>query len=151
MARLYSGKKGKAGSKKPLKKTKPIWVRYEPKEVEQLVGKFGKQGMAPALIGLTLRDTYGIPDVKIITQKTISAILKEQDIQAKIPYDLRALVQNDVSLMKHLESFPKDEVAKRGLLLNASKIKRLVTYYKREGTLATDWIYQRNKAKLLLE
>ncbi len=151
MARLYSKKKGKAGSKKPLKRVKQIWVRYEPKEVEQLVAKFGKQGMAPALIGLTLRDTYGIPDVKTITTKTISVILKEHDIHAKIPYDLRALIHNDIALMKHMESFPKDEVANRGLLLNVSKIKRLVTYYKRENILPTDWIYQRNKAKLLLE
>ncbi|HLD13007.1 MAG TPA: 30S ribosomal protein S15 [Candidatus Nanoarchaeia archaeon] len=151
MARLYSGKKGKSGSKKPLKKTKPSWLRYEPKEVEQLVIKHAKQGMAPALIGLTLRDTYGIPNVKVVTGKNITTILVENEISTKIPYDLRALVIQDIALMKHLENFKQDQVARRGLLLNGSKIKRLVTYYKREGILPATWMYERDKAKLLLE
>ncbi len=151
MARLYSKKKGKAGSKKPLRRTKPSWVRYEGKEVEQLVMKLAKQGMAPALIGLTLRDTYGIPDVRTLTHKTISQILEEHHLTSQLPYDLRALVKRDVALMKHLEVYPKDETAHRGLLLNGSKIRRLVTYYKEQGLLASDWAYQRDKAKLLLE
>ncbi|MDO8628423.1 MAG: 30S ribosomal protein S15 [Nanoarchaeota archaeon] len=151
MARLYSKKKGKAGSKKPLRKTKPLWLRYEPKEVEQLVIKYAKQGMTPAMIGLRLRDTYGVPDVKIITGKTISKLLTENDITSKVPYDLRALVIQDIALMKHLDNFKQDQVARRGLLLNGSKIKRLVTYYKREGILPVTWMYERDKAKLLLE
>jgi|SRR3989344_914986 len=151
MARLYSRRKGKAGSKKPLRRVKQSWVRYEPKEVEQIAMKLAKQGMAPALIGLTLRDTYGVPDVKVVTGKNIAKILAEHNIVHKIPFDLRALVKRDVSLMKHLEAYPKDEVAKRGLLLNGSKIRRLITYYREQGTLGNDWVYQRDKAKLLLE
>ena len=151
MARLYSHRKGKAGSKKPLRRVKPSWVRYEAKEVEQLVLKLAKQGMLPAMIGLTLRDTYGVPDVQTLTGKSVTKILAEHHIIPKIPYDLRALVKRDVALMKHLEAYHKDEVAKRGLLLNGSKIRRLLTYYKTQQVLASDWVYQRDKAKLLLE
>ncbi len=151
MARLYSRKKGKAGSKKPLRRVKQSWVRYEPKEVEQLAIKLAKQGMPSAMIGLTLRDTYGVPDVKVITGKGISKILEEHKLAPKIPFDLRALVKRDVALMKHLEAYPKDEVARRGLLLNGSKIHRLITYYKDQGAIGEDWVYQRDKAKLLLE
>ena len=36
---MYSGKKGKSGSKKPIKRTKKVWLRYSDEEVEQLIIK----------------------------------------------------------------------------------------------------------------
>ena len=45
MARMYSGKRGKSGSKKPLKKTAPSWVRLSAKEAEMLIVKMAKEGM----------------------------------------------------------------------------------------------------------
>ena len=55
MARMYSRKKGKAGSKKPFK-SKANWVKYKPKEVELLIAKFAKTGKTGSQIGLILRD-----------------------------------------------------------------------------------------------
>ena len=72
MARMYSRKKGKSGSKKPLKATLPTWVRYKSKEVELLITRLAKEGATPSHIGLILRDTYGIPNEKIITNKKIT-------------------------------------------------------------------------------
>ena len=66
MARMYSRRKGKAGSKKPAKKQVPSWLRYKGKEVELLVVKLAKEGKNPSQIGLHLRDVYGIPDTKIV-------------------------------------------------------------------------------------
>ena len=40
--------------------------------------------------------------------------------------------------------------AKRGLQLTENKINKLIKYYKREGILDKDWIYDRQKAKLLV-
>ena len=151
MARIYSRKKGKSGSKKPVKKAKPSWVRYDAKTVEQLVVKLAKQGLTASLIGLHLRDSYGIPDVQILTNKRISHILEEHQLVPKIPDDLRALVIRDIAITKHLEINKKDMVALRGRLLTESRIKRLVTYYKENGVLPSTWKYERAKAKLLLE
>ena len=36
MARMHSGAKGRAGSLRPEKKTKPTWLRYSEKEIEML-------------------------------------------------------------------------------------------------------------------
>jgi hypothetical protein len=42
MAKAYSGAKGKAGSKKPIRRVVPSWTRYGAKEVEMLVLKLNK-------------------------------------------------------------------------------------------------------------
>ena len=50
MARQYSGKHGKHGSKKPVNKAKPTWVSYADKEIEQLVVKLAKAGKIKRVI-----------------------------------------------------------------------------------------------------
>ena len=151
MARLYSRKKGKSGSKRPVVRVKPAWVTYDDKTVEQLVVKIAKTGKTASTIGIELRDTYGIPDVQAITKKPIARILIEHKIISKLPDDLKALIRNDIALMKHLEVNKHDMPAKRGLRLLESKIGRLVKYYKRTKVLPIDWKYDRTKAKILIE
>ena len=72
MARMYSRRKGKSGSTKPSEKKKKSWVILDAKEVESLIVKLAKTGMAKSQIGLTLRDSYGIPDVKDVSKKSIN-------------------------------------------------------------------------------
>lgn len=151
MARLYSRKKGKSGSKRPSQRVKPAWVTYDEKTVEQLVIKLAKTGKPASTIGIELRDTYGVPDVKAITQKKISTLLKEHQLQGKLPDDLRALIKSDITLMKHLETNKHDVPAKRGSRLLESKIGRLTKYYKRKKVLPLTWRYDRSKAKILIE
>lgn len=150
MARKYSGKKGKSGSKKPIKKVKQNWVRYSGKEVEKLVVKLAKAGEVPSKIGLILRDSYGIPDVKTLTKKSITKILIENKIAPKLPEDFTAVIKKAIRLMKHLDNFRKDQTVKRGLIITESKINRLAKYYKRTGKLPADWKYDRTKAKMLV-
>ncbi len=151
MARMYSRKKGKSGSKKPLKKAVPSWVRYKGREVELLVAKLAKEGNTPSQIGLHLRDNYGIPDVRMLTKKSIIQILKEKNLLAELPEDLMAVIRKNVMLRKHLENNHADMVAKRGLQLVESRIRRLVGYYKSTGRLAADWKYDPEKIRLLIE
>lgn len=150
MARMHSRKRGKSGSKKPVKKVKKSWMRYSAKEVEQLTLKLIKLEKTPSQIGMILRDSYGIPDVKLITKKSITKILKENKLEPKIPEDLAALIRKAIRLIKHLDNFKKDETVKRGLLLTESKIKRLSNYYKKKGGLSRDWKYERKKVKMLV-
>ncbi len=151
MARKYSRKKGKSGSKKPAKKSVPKWSRYKEKEIELLIVKLAKEGQTTSQIGLHLRDVYGIPDVKIILKKSITDILKEKDILPQVPEDLMALMKKAVMIRKHLEENKKDRPALRGLQLTESKINKLVKHYKKSKRLSKDWKYDPSKVKLLAE
>ena len=148
MGRRYSGSKGIAGSKKPIKKSTPAWSRYGAKEVEMLILKLNKEGKTPSQIGLYLRDVYGIPDVKVLCNKSITQILIDKKITIQIPEDLMFLLKKFIMIKKHLEENKQDKVALRGLQLTESKIQRLVKYYKRTQKLPKDWKYDVNKAKL---
>jgi small subunit ribosomal protein S15 len=151
MARMYSRNKGKSKSVKPTRKTSLSWLTYKPKEIELLISKLAKEGKTPSQIGLFLRDNYGIPSVKNITTKKITAILDEKKLSKEIPEDLMALIRRTVMLRKHLERNHKDESAKRGLHLTESKIKRLVKYYKNAKKLPMDWKYDPERIKLFIE
>lgn len=151
MARMYSRKRGKAGSKKPIKRTIPLWVRYKPKEVEMLIMKLTKEGHTSSKIGAILRDTYGIPDAKFLCKKKISKIMEEKGVKKEIPEDIIALIKRAISIRKHLEENKKDEVAHRGLTLTESKIKRLVKYYKKTGKVASEWKYEPERAGFFVE
>ena len=69
MARMYSRKKGRSGSVKPIQERKHVWVTYDIKTVEQLVEKLSKSGKSASEIGIVLRDSYGIPDVNKVATK----------------------------------------------------------------------------------
>ena len=151
MARMYSRKKGKSGSTKPSELKVPQWLKYSEKEVELLVVKLAKENKSASRIGLYLRDEYGIPNVKLLTGKSISKILEEKKLSKKIPEDLMALLRRVLKIKAHLEENKKDEPAKRGLILTESKILRLVKYYKKTGKLDSSWNYNPNEIKLYVE
>ena len=146
MARMYSRKHGKSGSKKPVKKVLPVWLRYKPKEVELLIAKLAKEGKNSSEIGIILRDTYGIPDVRFLCKKKVTQILKEKNLAPEIPDDLLALIRKSVEIRKHLETNHKDESAKRGLTLTESLIKKLTKYYKATGKLPSEWKFDPERA-----
>ena len=151
MARMHSRAKGVSGSKKPVKRTVPGWIRYKPKEVEILIGKMAKEGKTPSQIGLQLRDTYGIPDVKVLTGKRMSKILGEKSLLTEVPEDLRALIKKAALIRKHLDDNRQDKPALLGLQLTEAKIKRIVKYYKRSGKIKIDWKYDPSKTSTYLD
>ncbi len=148
MARMHSRAKGKSGSRKPGKKAVPGWLKYTPKEVELLVVKYAKEEMKTSIIGLHLRDQYGIPSVKAITGKSVSQILKEKKLEPELPEDLMALIKKSVLLKKHLDVNKKDYSSKRGLQLTDSKIRRLVKHYKATKKLPQEWSYDPERFKM---
>ncbi|MDI6798838.1 MAG: 30S ribosomal protein S15 [Candidatus Aenigmarchaeota archaeon] len=150
MARIYSGRRGKSGSKKPPIKFVPRWVRYKKDEVERLVVKLAREGHSSAVVGQILRDQYGIPDVKAITGKTITKIMKENKLYPEIPEDLMSLLKKAVKLREHLEKHKADKHSLKGLQNLESKIRRLAKYYSREGVMPKDWQYSYEEAKLIV-
>jgi len=134
--------KGRSHSTRPPTLIKPAWVKMSPEEVEELVVSLYRKGYPPSMIGIILRDMYGIPLVKAVTGKKLTRILEERGLKPEIPEDLMNLIRRAVRVRRHLEEHPKDYHSKRGLQLIESKIHRLVKYYKRRGVLPPDWEYR---------
>ncbi|MEM5820243.1 MAG: 30S ribosomal protein S15 [Candidatus Aenigmatarchaeota archaeon] len=125
--------------------------KYSKEEVEKLVIKLAKEGYMPSMIGLILRDSYGIPNVKEIVGKSILQILEKNDIKLEIPEDLLNLMKRAVKLREHLSIHKKDKSSQRGLILIESKIRSLEKYYKRVGKLPKDWKYEPETAKIIVQ
>jgi len=150
MAGIYAHKKGKSGSTHPVRTTPPSWVRYSDEEIKKIVVKLNKEGMAPSVIGTRLRDQYGVPDVKQITGKSITLILKENEAAPAYPEDLFSLMRRAVKIRKHMVNAPKDNHSLKGLRNAEMKILRLVKYYKRTGVLEPTWTYDPDTAAIIV-
>ena len=144
---MYSRRKGSSGSKRPIKKL-PSWSSYKGKEVEKLVVKFAKSGKNTSEIGMLLRDSYGVPSVKVATDKTVTQILKEHELVGELPEDLLSLIRKLIDVKQHFEKNKHDQTAKRGITLAESKIRRLIKYYKGTGRLPSDWVLDMERIKM---
>jgi small subunit ribosomal protein S15 len=151
MAKMHARRRGKSASSKPLVTENPEWVSQSKEEVEQLVVKLGKEGMAAAKIGMVLRDQHAIPSVRLATGKTMLEILAENKLVPNLPDDMVALMRRAINVNNHLAENKKDLANNRNLQLIESKIRRLVKYYKRENLLPPDWQYSLKNAELLIE
>jgi len=151
MARIYSRKKGKHGSKKPAIKRKPRWVKRKKEEIEKLIVELAKQRHSYAMIGTIMRDRYGVPDVEVVTGKNINRILKEAGQTPELPDDMMNLLKKAVNLREHLKKNKPDKHSLKGLEHLESKIRRLGKYYIRKGRLPKYWKYDSEKAKLIVQ
>ncbi|MHA1310948.1 MAG: 30S ribosomal protein S15 [Candidatus Helarchaeota archaeon] len=151
MGRMQSPKHGKSSSHRPPHPTYPSWAGLQSKEeVENMIIKLAREGHKPAMIGMILRDSYGVPLSRLITGKRITQILKENDLAMAIPEDLYNLIKKAVNLRRHMEENPKDFRSKRSLFLLESKIHRLSKYYRRKKVLPPYWKYSPDKAATLI-
>ncbi|MFX1494928.1 MAG: 30S ribosomal protein S15 [Promethearchaeota archaeon] len=150
MARMHSRKRGRSGSKRPARLEKPVWVELSGEEVENEVVKLARKGLSKSRIGITLRDSYGVPLVKVVTGKSISEILEENEIEAPLPEDLSNLVKKALNIRKHLETNHKDLETKKGLNRIESKVYRLIRYYKKKGVLEPDFKYDPEKIRTIV-
>ncbi|MCY0860220.1 MAG: 30S ribosomal protein S15 [Sulfolobaceae archaeon] len=142
--------RGTSHSTRPVRTGPPKWNRFSKEEAELLVEELAKKGYPPSMIGIILRDQYGIPLIKQVTGKKLTQILKERGLQQEIPEDLFNLLRRAVNVRRHLNEHPRDKSAKRGLEEIESKIRRLVDYYKSVGKLPKEWVYDPAKAELLV-
>lgn len=151
MARMHARRKGKSCSKRPLITENPAWVTLSATEIEDIIVKMAKDGNNSAKIGLVLRDQYGVPDVKLATGKTVTAIMKEKGVAPALPEDLANLMRRAIDLNVHLKENRGDISNRRGLMLIEAKIRRLERYYKANNVLPADWKYSLNTAELMLK
>ena len=142
--------KGQSHQTRPVRSGAPKWVRMSPEEIETLVVELAKIGYSPSMIGIILRDQYGIPLLKSVIGMRVTEVLEKHGLAPSIPEDLYNLIKRAVNLRRHLSEFPKDYHSKRGLIEIESKIRRLARYYKRIGKLPLDWEYDPEKMKTLI-
>ncbi|OII75387.1 40s ribosomal protein S13 [Cryptosporidium ubiquitum] len=150
MGRVYGRGKGISSSAKPYRRRPPTWIKLKPSEAEDLITKLARKGLTPSQIGVTLRDSHGIPMVQSLTGSKILRILKKNGLAPDIPEDLYFLIKRAVSIRKHLEKFRKDTAAKYRLILVESRIHRLARYFKRSKQLPASWKYQAATASTLV-
>ncbi len=150
MAKMYSRRKGKSGSTRPLRTSPPEWIDMAPEEIEQLVIELQGQDYSTATIGTILRDRYGVPDVALVTGKKVTKILKEGGKAPKVPEDLENLIVKALRMRKHIELNSKDVHNKRSLHLTEAKVRRLVKYYHNRGLVPADWSYKPETAEVFI-
>ncbi|MGY5141776.1 MAG: 30S ribosomal protein S15 [Nitrosopumilus sp.] len=148
MGRLHSHRHGKSHSIRPSTLRAPSWITQSPKEVEELVVKYAKDGLSPSQIGIKLRDQHSIPLIKPITKKSMSQILKENELVSEMPEDLENIVNKAVGLQKHLRENKGDRRNVRSLELIEAKVHRLSVYYKKIGRIPQNWKYKSVVAQL---
>lgn len=147
---MHSGGKGISSSALPYKRKPPTWLKVSPQDIAERIVKLAKKGLYPSQIGVILRDTAGVAQVRQVTGSKILRILKKNGIAPAIPEDLYHLIKKAVAVRKHLERFRKDKDSKFRLILIESRIHRLTRYYKRTQKLPPTWKYTSATASTLV-
>ena len=148
MGRLHTHNHGKSHSTRPITLKKPSWITQTPKEIEEIITKYGKEGLTPSQIGIKLRDQHAIPLAKPIINKGITQVLDENNLKSDLPEDLASIVNKSVGLQKHLKNNKSDRRNVRSLELIEAKVHRLTVYYKKIGRIPKNWKYKSVVAQL---
>ncbi|KAF7297263.1 Ribosomal protein S13 [Mycena indigotica] len=150
MGRMHAPGKGISSSALPYRRAPPTWLKTTPEEVVEHIVKLARKGLTPSQIGVTLRDSHGIPQVRFLTGNKILRILKSQGLGPSIPEDLWHLVKKAVAVRKHLEVNRKDKDSKFRLILIESRIHRLARYYKTKQQIPPTFKYDSATASTLV-
>jgi small subunit ribosomal protein S13e len=76
MGRMHSKGKGISSSATPYSRTAPSWLKLTPDSVVDQIIKLARKGHTPSQIGVILRDSHGVSQVKVVTGNKILRILK---------------------------------------------------------------------------
>merc|ERR1719281_2296448 len=127
MGRMYGKGKGMASSAIPYRRRAPAWLKMKSEDVIDHIQKLAKKGVTPSQIGVTLRDSFGVPQVN--------------SLAPQIPEDMYHLIKKAVQMRKHMDKNRKDKDSKFRLVLVESRIHRLARYYRRTKQLPANWKY----------
>lgn len=150
MGRMHGPGKGSAASALPFRRAVPAWLKTTARDVVDTICKLAKKGVPPSAIGVQLRDSQGIAQVKNVTGRKIVRILKHHGLAPELPEDLYCMIKRAVAMRKHLERNRKDIDTKFRLILIESRIHRLSRYYKRVQQVAPTWKYESSSASAIV-
>merc|ERR1712054_580663 len=142
MGRMHTPGKGISSSALPYRRSPSSWLKITPAEVIDHCCKLARKGLTPSQIGVVLRDSHGVAQVKSVTGNKILRILKTAGLAPQIPEDLYMLIKKAVQVRKHLERNRHDKDSKFRLILIESRIHRLARYYRTKGQLAPTFKYE---------
>jgi len=91
----------------------PTWLKLTSDDVKDTIYKLAKKGLTPSQIGVILRDSHGVAQVRFVTGSKILRILKAKSLAPQIPEDLYHLVKKAVSIRRHLERNRKVRIDQR--------------------------------------
>merc|ERR1739845_307566 len=148
--RIHAPGKGISQSALPYRRSVPQWMKLASDDVKDQIFKLAKKGLTPSQIGVILRDSFGVAQVRFITGNKILRILKSKGLAPDLPEDMYFLIKKAVSIRKHLERSRKDRDAKFRLILVESRIHRLARYYKTTSVLPPTWKYESSTASTLV-
>lgn len=143
-------RKGISQSALPYRRSVPTWLKLTPEDCKELIYKLAKKGHTPSQIGVILRDSHGVAQVRFRTGNKILRIVKSIGLAPDLPEDLYYLIKKAVAVRKHLERNRKDKDSKFRLILVESRIHRLARYYKAKGSLPPNWKYESSTASALV-
>merc|ERR1711939_980454 len=150
MGRLHSKGKGIASSAIPYSRSVPTWFKSSPEEIKEQIFKLARKGLTPSQIGVILRDSHGVAQVKSVTGNKILRILKTAGLAPQIPEDLYHLIKKAVQVRKHLERNRHDKDSEFRLILIESRIHRLARYYRTKSQLPPTFKYEAATASTLI-
>ncbi|KYN05696.1 40S ribosomal protein S13 [Cyphomyrmex costatus] len=145
-----ANRKGISQSALPYRRSVPTWLKLTPEDCKELIYKLAKKGHTPSQIGVILRDSHGVAQVRFRTGNKILRIVKSMGLAPDLPEDLYYLIKKAVAVRKHLERNRKDKDSKFRLILVESRIHRLARYYKAKGSLPPNWKYESSTASALV-
>lgn len=79
MGRLHSNGKGISASAIPYSRTPPAWLKVTPEQVVDQICKLAKKGATPSQIGVVLRDSHGVAQVKVVTGELETHLMEKWD------------------------------------------------------------------------
>merc|ERR1739838_21592 len=150
MVRMHAPGKGISQSALPYRRSVPNWLKLTSEELKEHIYKLAKKGLTPSQIGVILRDSHGVAQVRFVTGNKILRILKAKGLAPDLPEDLYYLIKKAVAIRKHLERNRKDRDSKFRLILVESRIHRLARYYKTRKVLAPNWKYESSTASAMV-
>uniref|UniRef100_S4RAC1 Small ribosomal subunit protein uS15 n=1 Tax=Petromyzon marinus TaxID=7757 RepID=S4RAC1_PETMA len=152
MGRMHAPGKGLSQSALPYRRSVPTqqWLKLTSDDVKEQIFKLAKKGLTPSQIGVILRDSHGVAQVRFVTGNKILRILKSKGLAPDLPEDLYHLIKKAVAVRKHLERSRKEEsMAPRRCFLE-SRIHRLARYYNFKRVLPPNWKYESSTASALV-
>merc|ERR1712110_315352 len=150
MVRMHAPGKGISSSAIPYRRTVPSWQKQSAEEIKDVIYKLAKKGYKPSLIGVHLRDTYGVGKSHYLTGSKILRVLKSMGAAPELPEDLYFMIKRAVGMRKHLERNRKDMDGKFRLILIESRIHRLSRYYRAKGVVPPTFKYESATASALV-
>ena len=103
MGRMFGPGKGMSSTTLPYRRRAPSWFKLKPEDLSEQFRKLAKKGMTPSSIGVTLRDSFDVAQVKMFTTIKFLRILKKKGLAPSIPEDLFFLVKKGVSMQLSIE------------------------------------------------